>query len=247
MTDYDLSVIVPAHNEGYHIRESLKLLIRELDKLGLKYGLIVVDDGSTDNTHSEALSSLRGKDNMRVLRYDKNKGKGHAIKHGSMIAHGDIVTFIDADMELHPKQIRALIDYMEKHSADVVVGSKLHPHSKVNYPLNRKVLSRIYQLMNFMLFGLSTRDTQAGLKIFKRKALQDIMRKVIVKRYAFDLELLVNAHHRGYKIVEAPIVLDYKRGFGRIGVGDMWNIFFDTCAIFYRLRILRYYDREEDE
>ena len=123
-----------------------------------------------------------------------------------------------------------------------MIGSKRDPESKVDYPLTRRALSWCYQLMIKLLFNLNVRDTQAGLKLFKRDVLEDILPRVLVKRYAFDLELLVNANHRGYKIVEAPVEINFHFTSG-INILDIWHIFVDTMAIFYRLRILKYYDR----
>ena len=85
-------------------------------------------------------------------------------------------------------------------------------------------------------------DTQTGIKLFKSEVLRKVFRRVVVKKFAFDLEILVNAHHLGYKVAEAPIVLDSKRRFGRIGLKSVVQTFWDNLAVFYRLKILKYYD-----
>jgi len=94
------------------------------------------------------------------------------------------------------------------------------------------------------LFGLPLRDTQTGLKVYEFKVLEKVFPKVLCKRYAYDLELLVNANHLGYKVVEAPVVLNFRRPkkWGRIGFNDLYLTGIDTLAIFYRMHILRYYD-----
>jgi glycosyltransferase involved in cell wall biosynthesis len=171
-------------------------------------------------------------------------GKGHALRHAFNFVSGDLVTFLDADLDLSPKTIEVLLKYMTSSNADIVIGSKYHPDSKIKYPKNRRILSYLYHLFTKLLFGLPVNDTQVGIKLFKKKVLDDIFPRVLVKGYAFDLELLVNALNRNYKIVEAPIVLDFKRSFGRISLKDIKNIFIDTSAIFYRLKILHYYDKE---
>jgi hypothetical protein len=89
------------------------------------------------------------------------------------------------------------------------------------------------------------RDTQTGIKLFKRAVLEDVLPRILVKRFAFDLELLANVHHFGYRIVEAPVTLNFKRVCSRLRLPAVWNVFVDTLAIFYRMRILRYYDRPE--
>ena len=94
-----------------------------------------------------------------------------------------------------------------------------------------------------LLFHMPLRDTQTGLKLFRREVLRTVFPKVLVKRYAFDLELLVLAHHYGFKIAEAPVIVEYRGKFGHIGIRAVFNIWWDTMAVFYRLNIKRYYDK----
>jgi hypothetical protein len=128
-------------------------------------------------------------------------------------------------------------------NADIVIGSKFHPNSVVNYPLQRRIISMGYYLLIRFLFNLPCHDTQTGLKLFKTEVLRKVFPKILVKKFAFDLEVLVNAHHLGYKITEAPIFLNSQRRYGRIGLKSVFATFWDTLAVFYRMYILRYYDR----
>ncbi|MCK4888976.1 MAG: glycosyltransferase [Candidatus Aminicenantes bacterium] len=237
-----LSMIVPCFNEAESINKTIEELDISLKRSGMKYEIIVVDDGSTDRTRKNA--SLYDSSNVVVVGYDDNRGKGDAIKYGCSYVTGDIVAFMDADTDLCPSHLEGFIRTMHDKKADVVVGSKLHPDSSVDYPLFRRILSHGYRYFNKLLFNLNVRDTQVGQKLFRKEVLDDIMPRVLVKRYAFDLELLVNAQHLGYKIVEAPIKLDYDFSGSSVNIRAVWKIFVDTCAIFYRLRILKYYDRE---
>jgi len=237
----DVSVIIPAKNEEKHISNTLKEVKRVFDEYGLRHEIVVVDDGSTDGTYKEAIKTAKKLGDVKVVKKE-NGGKGSALNHGFKYCSGKLVTFIDADLDLHPRQIPLFIDYMERYNADVVVGSKRHPLSKVNYPLDRRILSRAYQIIVRILFNLNLTDTQAGLKLFKYEVLEDILPRVLCKKYAFDLELLVNANHRGFKIVEAPIELSWQRKRGRIALRDIGRIALDTAAIFYRLRIMHYYN-----
>ena len=239
-----ISVIMPAYNEGPRIFDNIVETASTMEGICPSYELIVVDDGSEDNTHQEAQrAAARFPANVQAVRYANNDGKGNALKYGFRYVTGDLVAFLDADLDLHPRQLKTFLEYMQKYNADVVIGSKRHKLSQIDYPLQRRVLSTGYSLLNKMLFNLSVKDTQTGMKLFKRQVLVEVFPKVLVKRYAFDLELLVNVRHRGYRIAEAPIVLKNQRGrFGRIGFGDIKPIAIDTAAIFYRLRILKYYD-----
>jgi hypothetical protein len=100
----------------------------------------------------------------------------------------------------------------------------------------------VYQIIVSFFFRLNVGDTQAGLKLFKYEVLKEVFPKVLCKKYAFDLELLVNANHRGFKIVEAPVELNWQRIASRIKFKDIFRIALDTAAIFYRLKILKWCD-----
>ena len=238
-----LSILVPAHNEGPHIYGNIREIQRVFDEIGCQYELIVIDDGSEDETYRNALKAAKGFSNIMAKRMRQNRGKGRALKHGFRFAKGDLVAFLDADLDLHPEQIQNLFRIMNKEKADVVIGSKRHPESKLDYPRQRKFISHIYFLLTKILFNLPIKDTQTGLKLFKYEVLKRVFPRVLVKRYAFDLELLVNIHRLGYKILEAPITLNYQRFLGRISLRDLYHTGMDTLAIFYRMHIRKYYDR----
>lgn len=237
-----LAVVVPAYREGARIHDNLLLLLTELDKLDRSYEVIVVSDGSPDQTVAEVqrVASTR----VKVLEYSANAGKGYALRSGFEASSGDPVVFIDADMELHPSSIKIFLEIMRDTGSDVVVGSKRHPDSRVLYPAFRRAQSLAYQMLVRLLFTLNVKDTQTGLKLFRREVLEQTVPLLVVKRFAFDLELLAVAHHLGFtKIEEAPINLTY-RFESTTNPASVYRVLYDTLAIFYRLRILRYYDRQ---
>lgn len=241
----DLSVIVPAYREGRRIHKNLTRLVGELDKLNVPYEVIVVSDGNTDATVSEAKRFASPA--VKVFHYPMNVGKGFALSFGVSQSTGALVTFIDADMELDPANIKGFIDLMRESDCDAVIGSKRHPDSRVLYPAFRRLQSFVYQLFVWALFRLDVRDTQTGLKLFRRQVLEEAVPLLAVKRFAFDLELLVVSRFLGYrKVCEAPIVLDYQFD-STVSLGSAWHVLWDTVAIFYRLRILRYYERRRRE
>lgn len=238
-----LSVVVPAYREGRRIYGNLTRLISELDKLDVPYEVVVVSDGNTDATVREALRITSPA--VRVFHYPMNVGKGFALSCGVDQSAGAMVTFIDADMELDPANIKRFIDLMEADDCDAVIGSKRHPDSKVAYPPFRRLQSAIYQLVVRLLFNLNVRDTQTGLKLFRRQVLREALPLLAIKKFAFDLELLVVARQLGYrKVVEAPITLDYEFE-STVNLRSAWRVLWDTAAIFYRLRILHYYQRRK--
>lgn len=239
----ELSVVVPAYREGRRIHGNLTRLIGELDKLNVTYEVVVVSDGNTDTTVREAKRVASPA--IRVFHYPMNIGKGFALSCGVDQSAGDLVTFIDADMELDPATIGRFIKIMQAEGCDAVIGSKRHPESQVVYPKFRRLQSAMYQMLVRVLFNLNLRDTQTGLKLFRRQVLSEVLPLLAIKRFAFDLELLVVARQLGYrKICEAPISLDYQFE-STVNLGSAWSVLWDTAAIFYRLRILRYYDRRK--
>lgn len=234
-----VSVIIPAYNEARHIADNLREIIRVFDGLGYRYEIIVVDDGSNDRTYEEA-SKVPG---VIVKRNMRNFGKGWALKKGVRFATGDYIVFLDADMDLHPRQLDTFFDIMRLDNADVVIGSKMHPNSKVLYPLHRKIISTVYYGLVWLLFDLPIRDTQTGLKLFKAEAIKKAFPRILIKRFAYDIELLAVIHRMGYKITEAPVVLNSRRRWGRIGLRAIYDTWWDTMAVWYRMYLLHWYDR----
>lgn len=241
-----LSLVVPAYKQEKTIVKDIKALQKALSAFSFKHEIIIVVDGFVDKTFQKA-NSIKDQD-VVVLGYEKNRGKGFALKLGVAKAKGDLIGFIDAGMDLDPSEISIMLDIMDWNSADIVVGSKLHPESKVNYPLPRKILSWGYRTLTHILFGFKVKDTQVGFKIFKRKVAKEVFSRIIVKKFAFDIEVLAVAYKLGYtKIFEAPIKLNF-RGVSSITSKSFWKVIFwmlwDTAAVLYRLRILRYYDKK---
>ncbi len=242
-----LSLVVPAYKQEKTIVKDIIALDKALSVSPFKHEIIVVVDGFLDKTYEIINNQKSAIKNLKVIGYQDNKGKGFAIKMGVKEAKGDIIGFIDSGMDLDPSEISIMLDIMEWNNADIVVGSKLHPESKVKYPLPRKILSWGYRTLTHILFGFKVKDTQVGLKFFKKKVAKEVFSKIIVKKFAFDIEVLAVAYKLGYtKIVEAPIKLNFN-GVSSITSSSFWNVIFwmlwDTAAVFYRLKVLKYYDK----
>lgn len=238
------SVILPAFNEAVSIYNNLGEITVVLQNLGLNYEIVVSDDGSVDKTYSEVMrfKAENKNENIKIMHSPHNMGKGHAIMKGFEQTTGDIVIFLDADLDISPKRIGKLLYYMEKEDADLVIGSKSHPLSRLNYTSIRRFLSIGFRLMVQILFQLPVNDTQSGLKVSRSSVLKKLLEKIRIRDYAFDLELIVCAIKNNFKIVEAPIIISSRRKFRRIRVKDVIKMFRDTIKIFYRLYIVRYYD-----
>lgn len=241
-----ISIIMPAYNEEEHIYENILETRSVFEESGVSYEIIVSNDGSKDKTFEIAKKAAAEFSNVYAVQNPMNLGKGQALREGFTKVSGDYVVFLDSDLDLHPKQVNLLFEILEREKVDVVIGSKRHPQSKVMYPSDRKIISAGYFFLVKLMFGLPIRDTQTGLKLFKVKVLQDVFPRILVKRFAFDLELLAVAYHLGYRIAEAPVVVTHRWKFGRIGFRPIFETWWDTMAVFYRMRILKYYDKGQE-
>jgi len=243
---YPVSVIMPAYNEGGHIYDNIATTREVLAGAGIDAEIVAVDDGSSDDTLQGIERAARDFPNVVAARNPYNMGKGMALRTGFDYSSGDIVVFLDADLDLHPSQIATVIEELERGPYDVVVTSKHHPESRLDYPGSRKIASYCYYMIIKAMFGLPVRDTQTGLKVFRREVLLRVFHRLLVKKFAYDVELLAVAVRFGFRVHEIPVAIDFKRElkWGRIRLSDIVNIFVDTLAILYRLRIIRYYDDE---
>lgn len=241
-----LSLIIPAYKQEKTIFRDLKQVKRLMDDISYPYEIIVVVDGNLDRTAQEARKICST--HVKVVGYQQNHGKGYAVRFGMAHAKGSMIAFLDGGMDLNPRPLSNMIRLMEEEHMDIVIGSKLHPKSKVTYPWQRRVLSWGYRSMVRTMFGLSVRDTQVGFKLFRRQVLEDVLPRLLVKRFAFDIEMLAVAYHLGYKrICEAPIQLTFTNWSSITSTNflkSVFNMSWDTLAVYYRLRILRYYDNK---
>ena len=238
-----ISVVIPAYNEADRIQRCLHETHATLTELGVRFEIIAVDDGSFDQTLTRARLAAEGLDEVRVIGYPTNLGKGFAIVEGAKQARGDLILFVDADLEVHPRQLVLLYGVLVGLEADVVIGSKMHPSSTIEYPLKRRILSTGYYLLIRFMFRLPVRDTQTGLKLYRTEVLRRVAGRLLVKRFAVDLEVLANAHRLGYRIAEAPVVVTRERSFPRVGSADALHVAWDTLAVWYRMYLRRFYDR----
>ncbi len=245
-----ISVIVPCYKQENTIVKDLQKIYQAMEQLRYNSEIICVVDGRVDKTFENADLFAKEHPNIKVKGYDTNKGKGYAVRFGMAESKGDIVGFIDAGMDINPNGLAMLLEHFEWYNADIIVGSKRHPVSKVDYPWQRRILSIGYQLLVFLLFGLKIRDTQVGMKFFKRGVLEKVLPRLLVKRFAFDIEMLAVANYLHFnRIYEAPI--DITLSFGGTStitsqrfIRTVLAMLMDTLAVFYRLKILRYYSDE---
>ena len=238
-----ISLIIPAYKQEKTIVVNVKKIVKAMEQLRIPFEIIIVVDGRLDKTFErlKAITSRR----VKVLQLEKNHGKGFAVRYGALESKGTIIGFLDAGMDIDPNGISMLLNHMIWYDADIIVGSKMHPVSKVNYPYYRKILSWGYRTFTTLLFGFKVKDTQTGIKLYKSRVVKDVFPRLLVKNFAFDVEVFALAYALGYRrIYEAPIKLKFK-GANSITSGKLWKIIllmlWDTLAIFYRVRIIKYY------
>ncbi len=239
------SLIVPVYRQEKVIQRDLEEVVTALSELTVPFEVIAVVDGQLDRSLQEAKKIKDPR--VKVVGYKTNRGKGYAVRYGFSYATGDVIGFKDAGPDLKASVLPLMIAQFEFQKADVVLGSKRHPDSRVVYPVTRKILSWGYQQLVRLLFGLNVTDTQVGMKLYRRKVLEDVLPRLLVKQFAFDIEMLAVIYHLGYrKIYEAPVEIDLFKGKSSIEVGKLLPVvhtmLHDTLAVFYRLRILHYYD-----
>ncbi|MEG0027755.1 MAG: glycosyltransferase family 2 protein [Aurantimicrobium sp.] len=202
-----VSVVVPAYNESASIQESLARIDKVLAGTGRDYEIIVVSDGSTDNT--SALVTSVGVNSVRLVENDYNKGKGFTLRHGFSEAKNPLVVFIDGDLDLNPSVLPDYLDRLDADEADVIIGSKMHPQSQIDYPLSRRIASRIFKMATRVVTGLKISDTQTGLKAMNRNAVAPSIERCDSDGFSFDLEFLAQVTDSGGRIKDAPVILDF--------------------------------------
>jgi glycosyltransferase involved in cell wall biosynthesis len=231
--------VIPVYNQAKTISASLARIKKVLEPAGLSYELVVVNDGSRDET-LEVLRIEQAMDpHVRVLSYNVNMGKGYAVKTGIVETRGELVMFTDGDLDISPDMISEYIRQLK--DCDLVIASKRHPLSKYNAPASRKFLSRAFNFVVRILTGIKIKDTQSGLKAGNGSALRAIFKLMLVKRYAFDVELLTIASLLKMQIKEMPVEINLDRGFK---AEEIVRMFVDVLAISYRHRIRRWYHKQ---
>jgi glycosyltransferase involved in cell wall biosynthesis len=241
-----VSVIIPAYKQAKSIRKDVENIYNVMSNTRYDFEIIVVVDGFLDKTYEEAKKI--NKEKVNVVGYENNRGKGYAVRYGMARAKGDYVAFIDAGMEIDPNGISMIMEHMIWYKADIIVGSKRHPASRVSFPKLRRLYSWGYHTLVKLLFRVPINDTQVGLKVFKREVLETVLPRLVVKKYAFDIELLAVAKYLGFrKIYEAPVNISFNFDSGSNFTKFMFldplirNMLVDTIAVFYRMYILGYY------
>jgi glycosyltransferase involved in cell wall biosynthesis len=233
-----ISVVVPVFNQEDKIVQSIMRIKEVLNSMMQTYELIIVNDGSRDNTLLVIKNEEILDPHIKVVSYERNKGKGYAVKKGVLESYGNTVMFIDGDLEIDSKLIKKYTEELKEF--DLAIASKAHPLSIVIVPTTRKILSKAFNFIVRIGTGIKLKDTQSGLKAGKGDAMRMIFEAISIKRYAFDVELLAIATMLKMRIKEMPVNITLEK---RFKIREILRMFKDILGISYRYRIKHSYQK----
>ena len=199
-----ISIVIPAYNEEKRLPDTLRKVLKFISSKKLKAEIIVVDDGSSDNTASVAASLKNPK--IKVVKNPKNMGKGFSVQNGVKHSKGDIILFTDADMSTPIKHLEEFLQY-HKEGFEVVIASRDLVESRVMVPQSqfRELGGKIFNLMVRIVTGLPVHDTQCGFKSFTKKAANLIFPRQTIPGFGFDVEILFIAYNHKLPIKESAV------------------------------------------
>ena len=235
MTDITYSIVIPAYNEGERLGATLEKVLAYVHSQKWNAEVIVVNDGSRDNTADLARAFAAKDPVLRLVENPGNRGKGYAVRNGMLNSRGEIVIFSDADLsspiEEMPKLLAALAA-----GADIAIGSRwlqadLQTHRQ---SLHRQLFGRIFNALNRIILGLNFKDTQCGFKAFTHRAAQTILPLQRIERWGFDPEILFLARKFGFRVKEIPV------RWGHVG-GTRINPLMDGARMFQEMVRIRWY------
>ena len=234
----DLSIVVPAFNEALRILPTLDRLYAFLETQPLRYEIVVVDDGSRDNTCEVVEHAMGTIPTLRLLRQTPNRGKGAAVRAGMLAARGQIRVMSDADGSMPPEQLPRLLAPIIACTAEIAIGSRYAEGAKTDLkqPMYRVLWSRLANKVIQRSLVPGVRDTQCGFKAFTAEAARGLFSVAKIDGWAFDLEILALARRRGFGIAEVGVEWKDDRRSKINPLKDLWNVVREAMMIRKNLR-----------
>jgi dolichyl-phosphate beta-glucosyltransferase len=207
------SIILPAYNEQARIASTLEKILAHAAACRWNVEILVVNDGSTDDTASIVGRYAAQHRALRLLENPANRGKGYSVRHGILHARGDVLLFSDADLSSPIEEAGKLFAAIS-HGADIAIGSRwVDPRLQIRkQPLHRRIFGRIFNLALRIILGLRFKDTQCGFKAFNRRSAQALFTLQKIDRWGFDPELLYLARKFGFSVNEIPVAWSHREG-----------------------------------
>ena len=226
------SIVIPAYNESDRIRPTLDEIIRHAQEQNWDAEILVVDDGSRDDTAEIVRAYSREHPQIQLIQNPGNRGKGFSVRNGMLHARGDICLFTDADLSSPIAEAEKLFDAI-RQGADIAIGSRwLRAELQTErQPLYRQAFGRIFNLLLRLVLGLHFVDTQCGFKAFRREAAQRIFPMQKIERWGFDPEILFLARRLGLRTVEVPVIWAHSEGTRLHPFRDGIRMFGDVIRI----------------
>ncbi len=226
------SLVIPAYNESSRIRPTLDEILRYAAQQKWDAEILVVDDGSGDDTAALVREYARAHPQIQLVQNPGNRGKGYSVRNGMLHARGDICLFTDADLSSPIAEAEKLFDAI-RQGADVAIGSRwLRAELQTErQPLYRQAFGRIFNMLLRLVLGLHFRDTQCGFKAFRREAAQRIFPLQRIERWGFDPEILFLARRMDLKTIEVPVIWAHREGTRLHPFHDGLRMFGDVMRI----------------
>lgn len=230
-----LSIVVPAYNESGRLPGSLRRMREYFDAMGEEYEVLVVDDGSSDGTHSTSAALAESWPQLRVIRFERNRGKGAAVRAGMLAARGEHRLFSDADLSTPLEELPKLRDRL-RGDTKVAIASRALADSQidVHQQKRRELMGRTYNRLLQLLVLRGVHDSQCGFKVFTADAAVACFEPLRTMRFGFDAEVLVRAQARGWEIAEVPVRWQHVEASRVNSVRDASRMLFDLLLL--RLR-----------
>lgn len=235
------SIIIPAYNEAARLGFTLDRVLSYVSQQTWDAEIVVVNDGSRDQTPDLVRSKSAAHPNLRLIENPGNRGKGYSVRNGMLNAAGEILLFTDADLSSPIEESVKLFAAIEA-GADIAIGSRwLQPELQTHrQSLARQLYGRIFNLVLRIFLGLKFKDTQCGFKAFRRRAAQAVFPLQQIERWGFDPELLFLARKSGLTVQEVPVVWSHSAGTRISPLKDGMRMFLEVLAIRWNAATGRY-------